>query len=121
MAKRSKPKFRVGQSVLVPARVIKEYEDTGLISVRVGGNQGAYAREGGIMIDPEIRDIKVQWVTLPGAMNGERHLYVAQTHGDNSVTELWLTEKQAQVAAACAQEKAAQKGEKNAVSNKWTQ
>lgn len=49
------------------------------------------------LIDPEIRDLKVEWVTLAGAMNGMHHLHVAQTHGDNSVTELWLTEKQAHV------------------------
>lgn len=62
------------------------------------------------MIDPEIRDIKVEWVRLPGAMPGMHHLRITQRHGDNSVTEFLLTEKQAQVVAACAQEKDAPGG-----------
>lgn len=60
------------------------------------------------MIDPEIRDLKVEWVKLPGAMPGMRHLHIATTHGDNSVREFWLTEKQGQAVGqfACAEREA---------------
>jgi hypothetical protein len=47
------------------------------------------------MTDPELRDIKAEWVTLPGAVPGMRHFHIADTHGDNTVTEMWLTERQA--------------------------
>lgn len=30
-------------------------------------------------------------------MNGMKHLHIKQIHGDNTVTELWLTEKQAEL------------------------
>jgi hypothetical protein len=51
------------------------------------------------VIDPELRDIKVSWVSLPGAMVGMRHLHISQTHGNNTVTELWLTQKQVELVA----------------------
>ena len=47
------------------------------------------------MIDPELRDIKAEVVRLPGAPSWMRHLHIAQTCGDGSVKEMWLTEKQA--------------------------
>ena len=47
------------------------------------------------MIDSELRDMECKWTSLPGAMNGMRHLYIALTHGDGSVTKIWLTERQA--------------------------
>ena len=47
------------------------------------------------MIDPELRDIKCEWLRLPGSPEWMRHLSIAVIHGDNSVTKLLLTEKQA--------------------------
>ena len=51
------------------------------------------------MINPELRDLKSEWVFLAGATLGMKHLHIAVTHGDNTVTELWLTRMQAEMVA----------------------
>ena len=51
------------------------------------------------MIDPDLRDFKVEW-QVEGM--GTKLLYVAQTHGDGSTTKLWLTARQAQELARVA-------------------
>lgn len=46
-------------------------------------------------MNPELRDLKVEWVELPSSGSGDWFLHVAQTHGDGTVTKLWLTRMQA--------------------------
>lgn len=49
-------------------------------------------------IDPELRDLEVSWVKLPGSLAWMFHFKIVQTHGDNSTTTLYLSHKQADAA-----------------------
>lgn len=50
-------------------------------------------------MDPELRDLKVEWKDVGGMGIGNPLLHVAQTGGDGSVKELWLTKRQAEEVA----------------------
>ncbi len=48
------------------------------------------------MVDPELRDLVVEWVELPTPGSDHWFLHIAQTHGSGSTTEFWLTVRQAE-------------------------